>query len=428
MNKLMFFLFLSILIIDYLSINFGLLNRYAILLPEILSAATMIIFTARFMIVGGKFFPHKYILFIILYLLNIAIGVIVNLESAGPLIAGLRGYLKFFPFFILPFVYQFSHEQISRQLKFLLALLIIQAPLALYQRLFLSRDLLTGDLVKGTLTSSGYLTVVLTCGVAILMSFYAARRISLVKFMILFLLLFIPMTINETKVTLILLPMALAAPMLLSSSSVSIKQYVPMTIIGLATGFAFIFVYDYFIQDRWGYGLLDFFTMEGRTENYLYKGAEASEDPGRVGRVDMVSLAFQTISKNILNLLFGFGIGNVSVSSIRGFSGEYAEKFRAFNVDGTALSIILWEIGLAGIILYFVFIYMIFKDSRRLTQCNDGFIKTLANGWSVVTVIVAISMAYKDIIHPNIAFLFWYFSGYVVSEYSRYKKAALKAS
>ncbi|MGR9115428.1 MAG: hypothetical protein ACU85E_06655, partial [Gammaproteobacteria bacterium] len=412
MNKLLYLLFLSIFVLDYLSIKLHLISRYVSWLPEIFSILILFIIPARFMLLGGKNIPPKCAFFLILFLFNVIIGIIINIEPAGPLIAGLRAYLKPIPFFVLPFVYRFSTEQINNQLKLLLFLFVIQAPVSLYQRLVQSKDLLTGDLVTGTLNSSGHLTVMLTCAIAILMSFYLAKRITITRFIIIFSLLFIPMTINETKSTLILLPTALMLPMLLSSSNVNIKQYIPMMIIGVLTGIAFVFVYDYFMRPRWGYGLLDFLTMEGRAESYLYKGSETIGNPGPIGKIDTYVLAFRTLSENSLNLLFGLGIGNVSESFISSLSGEYAQKYSAFNVNGTALSLILWELGLLGVLLYYFFFFMVFKDARRLSLHSD-FTGALANGWGVVSVIMMLSTAYINVIQENATgYLFWFFSGY----------------
>ena len=171
MNKLLYTLFLSVFLFDYLSGSLGALGRYITWFPELLSVLTILIISGRFMLGGVKYVPPKCFFFLALFLLSIMIGVVINLVPAGPLIAGFRAYLKFIPFFILPFVYRFSNEQINGQLKLLLCLLILQAPIALYQRLVLSKGLLTGDLVKGTLGGSGQLTVVLSCAIAVLMSF-----------------------------------------------------------------------------------------------------------------------------------------------------------------------------------------------------------------------------------------------------------------
>lgn len=427
MNKFIYILFLSVFFLDYLSNKLHLVNRYLSFLPELLSIAALLIIPARFMIIGGKNFPPKCVFLLIFLFLNILIGAIINLEPAAPLIAGLRVYLKPIPFFILPFVYPFSKDQISRQLKFILYLFLIQTPISLYQRFIQSRGLLTGDLVTGTLTTSGHLTIVLCCAIAITMCFYLEKTISLKKFITLFLFLFIPMTINETKVTLILLPIALIMPIMSFSGKISIKQYIPMFITGIFSAVAFFAIYDYFISARWGYGLLDFLTMEGRTEDYLYKGASTKGDAGKVGRVDTYVLAFKSLYDNILSLFFGLGIGNVSESSISGLSGEYSEKYREFNVNGTSLAVVLWEMGIFGVILYYTLYFMAYKDGKQLGHCG-GTIGTFASGWSVVAIIMMISATYNNVIQENATgYLFWYFSGYIISECYRYRKIHMKA-
>jgi hypothetical protein len=423
MNKLLYLLFPSIFLFDYLSNQVGLLGRYITWFPELLSMLAILIICARFVLVGGKNTPQKVMFFIFLFLLNIVLGAIINQVPAGPLIAGLRKYLKFLPFFILPFVYSFSSQQIHSQLKFILFFIIIQSPITLYQRLVVTGDSTTGDMVRGTLTSSGLLTVTLSCAIAILMTFYLAKKIDFRLFVLLFCLFFLPMTINETKSTLILVPLALLLPMYFSSNGIKLTQLIPIIALGIVAGIAFVFIYDYFMKPRWGYGIMDFLSMEGRTESYLYKGTEADGYVGKIGKMDSYVLAFKTLSHNVINLLFGLGIGNVTESFIPGLSGEYAEAYKIFVPDMTAMSLILWELGMFGVILYYVLYFIVFRDSRRL-GVQDGFISTFANGWSVVAILFMISTCYANIFVDNaIGYLFWYFSGYFISESFKHKKA-----
>ncbi len=418
MNKLLYLLFLSIFLFDYLS-DLGLISRYITWFPELLSVLAILIISARITVGYGAFFPPICNIFLILLFFNIAIGVFINHVSAGPLIAGIRMYLKFIPFFILPFVYSFSEEQISKQLILLFFLFMIQAPIAIYQRVILSTGLLalTGDLVKGSFASSGQLTVVLSCVIAILMAFFLAKKINFKQFIVIFFLLFIPMTLNETKSTIIFLPIALILPIFFSSSSIKLKQLIPLIMLIMLAGAAFIFIYDYFMRPRWGYGIIDFLLMEDRTEGYLYRGSEIGTLE-QVGRVDSWVLAFKTLFENILHLVFGLGIGNVSESFISGLSGAYAEEYIIYNVNMTSLTLILWELGILGVVLYYFLVYMSFKYSRRLSMINNNLLGTLSNGWSVVCVIIMVSILYSNVMLDNgIGYLFWYISGYIISEY-----------
>ncbi len=424
MNKLLYLLFLSIFLFDYLS-DIGLFSRYITWFPEFLTIVVILIISARITVGYGNNFPPICSAFFILLFSNIAIGAVSNHVSSGPLIAGTRMYLKFIPFFILPFVYYFSENQISKQLKLLFFLFLIQAPIALYQRLVLSTgDLsLTGDLVRGTFPTSGQLTVVLSCAIAMLMAFFLEKKISFNLFIGAFFLLFIPMTLNETKSTIIFLPIALIFPILFSSADIKLKQLIPIIVLIILSGATFIFIYDHFMRPRWGYGIIDFLFMENRTEGYLYKGAGIGTLE-KVGRIDSWIIAFKTLFKNILNLVFGLGIGNVSESFIPGLSGEYADEYSIYNVKMTSLTLILWELGLFGVTLYYALVYMVFKYSRNLRKkINSNLLGTISNGWSVVCVIIMISILYNNVILENgIGYLFWYFSGYIVSEHFKYRK------
>ncbi|MEE9376877.1 MAG: hypothetical protein V3V33_02450 [Candidatus Lokiarchaeia archaeon] len=430
MNKLLYSLFVSIFLFDYISKSLGslgVLGRYITWYPELLSMLIILVVSGRFMLGATRNVPPKWFLFLALYLLNIIIGIAINSVPAGPLIAGFRAYLKFIPFFLLPFVYHFSSQQIGGQLKLILFFFIIQAPVALYQRLVVSKGLLTGDYVKGTLSSSGQLTVVLSCAIAVLISFYLAKKISLTTAVVIFFLLFIPMTINETKATIVLLPIALILPFYFSPHKIKLEQLIPMIILGIFTTIAFVFIYDYFMRPRWGYGIIGFLTMEGRAENYLFKGHDYNFY-AQVGKVDSFVIAFKTISKDLLSFFFGFGIGNVSESFVPWLSGEYAEKYSAFNVKTTVLTIILWELGVFGVISYYVLYLMILKDSKGL--CTDSDItSTLSQGWRTVVVIIMVATAYANFLQENATgYLFWYLSGYIISEnyWNKVKAGSLK--
>ena len=421
MNKLIYLLFLSIFFLGYLSGSsdqLHILPRSVSWLPELLSILIILIISIRITLGYGKDIPPICIFFLILFFLNITIGAIINQVPAGPLIAGSRSYLKLIPFFILPFVYRFSSQQITGQLKLLLFLCLIQVPVTLYQRLVLSRGIASGDAVSGTLTGSGLLTILLTCAIAILMAFYLAKRIEFRSFIFIFFLLFLPMAMNETKVSVILLPLAIVLPILLSSHGINLKQLIPLIFLGSVAGIGFIFIYDHF-QASSRSGILDF-VMEGEGQGYEFSGAEIGTHHGNVGRADALVLAFKILSKNILNLLFGLGIGNVKDSFLPSLSGVYAEKFSSFNVSKSSLSLILWELGILGALLHYALFFMVFIISRRLSK-HDSLVGALSHGWSVVAIIIMIATPYASIFNENVTgYLFWYFSGYIISENVKY--------
>ena len=252
MHRLILLLFISIFLLDYLSITLKILPRSVTWAPEIISMFVMAVVFMRLGMVGARDLPTKYRVFLILFLLNISMGIIINLVSAPVLIAGFRTYLKFLPFFLVPFVFRFSEKQIKTQLIFLLCCILLQTPFAIYQRLFLHAGGLTGDIVIGTINSSSVLTILMACSISIIISFSLANRIKPFFALMLVAVLFIPMTLNETKSTLVLLPVAIFAPLFLKASKLRLSNMLPVMMLGVSAMVAFVVTYDYFMRPRWG--------------------------------------------------------------------------------------------------------------------------------------------------------------------------------
>ena len=422
MHRLILLLFISIFLLDYLSITLKILPRSVTWAPEIISMFVMAVVFMRLGMVGARDLPTKYRVFLILFLLNISMGIIINLVSAPVLIAGFRTYLKFLPFFLVPFVFRFSEKQIKTQLIFLLCCILLQTPFAIYQRLFLHAGGLTGDIVIGTINSSSVLTILMACSISIIISFSLANRIKPFFALMLVAVLFIPMTLNETKSTLVLLPVAIFAPLFLKASKLRLSNMLPVMMLGVSAMVAFVVTYDYFMRPRWGYGLMDFLAMDGRASGYLYKEAGTGSGPQLVGKVDSYILAIQVLSNDITSLLVGLGIGNVSGSFLEGFEGEYARKYAHLGVGITALAQVLWETGLFGAMSYYIFFFMVFRDAQKL-KWMGGLWGAYAAGWSVIMVLMTIVVPYLNVFQHNVvAYLMWYFSGHIAARKCRWEK------
>ena len=416
MNKLLYLLFLSVFFLDFFHFKLGIVPRSATWMPEILAILTCIIVVLRFGLKQKPSIHLKYIILIVLYSTIILIGIILNTTPPGSIIVGIRTYFKHLPFFLLPAVYDFSEEQFKKQLQFILPLLILQCPLAVYQRLFQYRGALTGDVITGTLDVSSALSITMICSIAIIFGLYLNKRIDFKFFFITACCLFLPTTLNETKGTLFLLPIALVLPAVFfqgKGRSAKIKSLFTMTLVGVLFISAFVPIYDHFIKPRWGYGLLDFYQKEGRLEKYLYRGAEGR--PGdSIARGDAIVLSYKDLSKDSLTLAFGLGMGNVMGSYFESFGGKHTDKLR-YGAEMLAVTNLFWELGLLGVTVYITFFVFLFRDALLLRKSN-GIFGSFALGWSAVVVIISLSLVYKNIILYNlINFMFWYFSGIVAA-------------
>ncbi len=417
MNFLVGAMFVSVFGAGYLVRRLDVIHPYFVLLPELTTAVCLLVVIGR--VLAGKeiALDWRYVVFFALFFFVLLFGFLVQGMSSGAVISGLRGYVKFIPFFLLPVVYPFTPRQLKAQLAVLLTILFLQIPLAVYQRFVEFADRMhTGDPVRGMATSSSSLSMLMVCVIALLVSAYYRRRIRLPFLMAATAVFFLPTTLNETKGTLVMLPVALLLPaLLMPSGTKTMRRVIPVAIVGVAAGLAFVSVYNYFIQYReFGKPLETFFT-EGHVRHYLYTGADPADDRA-IGRFDSISLAFDTISRDPLTLAFGLGAGNVSPSSLPGFEGEYAHYFERYGVALTQITNFLWEIGFVGLAVYLLMYALVFQDSLLLAR-RDGAVGLLGQVWATVTVMMGMALFYKSVFSMNeIGYLFWFYSGIVAGK------------
>ena len=171
----------------------------------------------------------------------------------------------------------------------------------------------TGDPVRGTATTSSALSMLMTCGVVAVVSIYLRGKLRLT--IVIAGALVLPTTLNETKATLLLLPMALVPGALCmpkgSRSAAHCRNGAEC-----AAVFAFVATYNYLVQFNATEKPLEQFVGQSSYLRYLYSGA-AEEGANYIGRVDSLEFAVQGISRDPFTATFGLGAGNVSTSFCR---------------------------------------------------------------------------------------------------------------
>jgi hypothetical protein len=184
---------------------------------------------------------------------------------------------------------------------------------------------------------------------------------------------------------------------------------------------AFIPLYDYF-HERWGYGIVDFFQMEGRVERYLVKDSDLGSQ--KAGKIDSLFLPFKAARHDPTQLAFGLGIANVSPSSMGpGFEGDYYARYA--QLAGPTTTLFLWEIGLIGTALAFLILYMIFRDARVAREA-EGITGVLALGWIAVVGIMFLAWFYKQTVGSDaLSYLFWFYSGVIAAASMRIRRESM---
>jgi hypothetical protein len=252
--------------------------------------------------------------------------------------------------------------------------------------------------------------------IAACITLYLRRRIGVAALAASVVLLFIPTTLNETKATLALLPLAFLIPALSTPRGYNaIRRLLPIAAVGALAAIAFVVVYNYLIQfNRTGHQPLGEFFSNGRVAEYLY-AESADREVNYIGRFDSIVFAWDGIGRDPQTFVFGLGAGNVSTSFLSQFDGEYAAYYERYGVGMTQLTTFLWEVGVAGLLAYLFLYYLLWRDARFLAR-GEGQDALVGQIWVTVTVIMGFGLIYKSVFSmTEIGYLFWYFSGVVVS-------------
>ena len=417
MGLLIYVLFGLIFIVDYLLKKFGIENKIMAISPEIIAMILAILVLLYFGKNKGIKVRLPYLFFFAAFSIHITIGLIGNQVQPLAVFAGMRNYLKFLPLYFLPLVYDFQDRQIMGYLKMLLLIAMLEFPLATYQRFVEYAGVATGDYIAGTLEAAPILTIYMICVIAILVGFYLKKKLSRKSFAILVCAAFFPTAINETKATIILLPLAIMVPILIGAEKESrIKIIMTMIPTALILIVAFQLLYKTLYSGR---DVLEFYTT-GKATDYLYKGAQAETVTGEketeVGRIDSIVLAYKENSKDLFRLIWGVGIGNAAISFSRKFQGQYTEEYLRLGGKKTGISHFAWEIGWLGILHLIWFFVLAFLDANRVKDKND-ISGAIAMGWLGVLVVMAISLPYQNILtKDSIMYPFCFISGYIAAK------------
>ena len=221
------------------------------------------------------------------------------------------------------------------------------------------------------------------------------------------------------------IPLAFLLPIYINAKTFgqekSVKKSIAIFLIFACTAVIFVAVYDHFAQygrESRRDGLVSFFTS-GTVDRYLNRGAADAVIITHVGYFDKIAIPLDRLSDDKFKLAFGLGIGNVQTSAIKGMSGEYSAEGELYGVTGSAIALFLWETGILGVLTYFIFIYMLYIDAKRLSK-STGVNGIIGLGWCAALMVTFLSLFFKNPFIDNVnGYLFWFLSGYVVA--ARYR-------
>lgn len=406
MKLLIYLVIINIFFADWLAFKLNFIPRYLTWFPE---AASLVVLVYVFFQASKKKrfgISSKYLLCLATFVLLMVVGFLLNGVSAGVIFSGMRIYLRFFPFFLLPAVWDISDKELFNLLKFLLFLSFIQLPVVLYQRFILYSTSISGDPMGGTLgaNTSGTLSVLLLLVLAFYIACYLRDRVNFFQFFLGAMILLLPTAMNETKITFVLLPVCFVLPLMFGG--IEKRKLWKVLLLFCFAGIALVSlktIYDFFIVKRWGYGIVDFVQMEGRLAGYADM---------RLGPImKTLEMAFD----DPVFFFFGVGAGNASGSFTAQMTGAYVKTFSSLGLVSLGVVLLLWEIGFAGISVITVCLTMVFFDALKLSKFGEGAERVIGLAMVSIIPIYCATSAYFNITQVLVINIpFWMLCGFVV--------------
>jgi hypothetical protein len=406
-NLLLVIFLASVFVLDWLFFVLGVGGRIMTWVPEFIALIVVASIPFRTAVEKQIHVPFKYVVLIFVYIAHILMGFLVNDITGWTMLAGLRIYTKFLPIFLLPLIFPLSQKAFRNMILWIYALTMLQLPVTLWQRFVGIGPVGSGDPVGGTLglAASGVLAIYLISIISFLIAFYFKEEISLSVFIISFAAAFIPLTINETKVSSVLLPIAFIFPALFIPVKREVIARVFFVIVLLAGALVFFKVaYDYFQAPMGRPGIIEFWTDEQRRERYNER------------RNLPIINAFTVAPKGDMRFaIFGRGAGNVSEGFTKILSGKYLNERYLYRV-GMTFPKLIWELGFLGAFLFYMLPIFVFFDALRLCK-KPGAQGAFALGMLSYTAFFVASTAYTFTIDANILiFLYFFAAGLLVRQ------------
>ncbi|MEZ5595556.1 MAG: hypothetical protein R3E84_04060 [Pseudomonadales bacterium] len=171
--------------------------------------------------------PAKYMVVLALFVYLTISGLLLNDVSGDITIAGIRMYFRYVPVFLIPFAFEYSDEDRASHMRTIFWLMLAQLPVTIYQRFVAYSGIFTGDRIVGMYGSSTTVSLLACIGILFVLLAYLRNRIGAGRAILVTLLLLIPPSLAETKVTPIALSLGAAVIIWLNRDKIGFRRMMP---------------------------------------------------------------------------------------------------------------------------------------------------------------------------------------------------------
>ncbi|QLG88216.1 hypothetical protein HQ393_08110 [Chitinibacter bivalviorum] len=369
--------------------------------------------------------PYRTLLYLSLYvyLMTLVFSALVNFNSAGQLLVGLRAFLPFIAVFCVVALGYLSSSTVEQCFKailwigcvqwlFCVAEQLIVVPKRLASRAFVGgeAEVIVGSF-GGNPLGGGYTGEMACFTVMVLMMVYLLVEQRLLKKLWLWAALIsalVAIGLAETKIVIVLLPLMLLVIVWKIPGGISKSMLKMIGLIGIALSvICLVYSIRYWTSDG---ELLHAFTYSF-DPNFKID----AEHRGRMGNIQYWGeQAFATMP--LLNSFIGFGPGAVTPSSFLAGPGPAVIKY-GLGLDSTAICILLWNFGLIGTIAFISMIIAAFIEAFRLSrsQTVSPWVRWLMVGMKSWLLVFLAMLPYQPSVVAGVSmqYLFWFSIGLI---------------
>ncbi|MCK6384180.1 MAG: hypothetical protein L6Q52_07510 [Rhodocyclaceae bacterium] len=324
-----------------------------------------------------------FILLLFAFLLLAIVFSVLRMHSFGEFIAGFKRYFQAYGLLLALALIPFTARDVRQWRLALAGIALLQLPFALYERFVLvplrggleSGRAETTDIVAGTFGANmegGSPNSLMVAFLLFAMAFaYMRWREGLLpgwKTILFVIPCFIPLFLGETKIILVLIPLIL---LVLHRKEAFRRPFEFMFVVLLAAGMVTLFAFVY-AEMMW-HRPLSAVVEETVAYNFLHKGHGHSF----LNRTTALLFWWEKQSlADPVGFLFGHGIGSAYTGVLSFSVGHLAATYMGYGIDLTAISILLWEVGLVGLVLHLaIFVSAWFAAARLARTARDPAVR-----------------------------------------------------
>ncbi len=343
----------------------------------------------------------------------------LQLYSASETIGGFKRYFQVWGLMFALCWLGFSKKDIERWCKMVLFICLLQAPFCLHQLLILvpmlegemeaHAELVPIDVVAGTFGADMYgggnnaemaTAVVMVFG--FLLGRFNAKTLSGKKLFWVSLLLLSPLVMGETKIIVFFFPIMMLVLYRKELINRPLYALVALIFSGL---FMLITLNVYMIMTKMSLDQLIFDTL-------LYNVYELGYGNCYLNRTTVLTFWWSHQSMaDPLSFIFGNGLGSAREGSGDSGNGHLDIRYSGYCVGFTGVSMLLWELGVFGMVLYLLITVAAWRCANRLmAKSDDPVIRADAAAIQASLVLFAIFPLYQNTLLSEFSFQFMYMS------------------